>query len=157
MTDKTQLTSGERDWAQVALTVTVPGVAYSANDVVGGLITFKGMGKCHLESVLIADAAGQVVNYRLILFKSTPTTITDNATYDIADADLRHILFDRVIDAATYQKVYSTNAVHLMDGLDVLLGSMESTGNIYGYLVAVTVPTYAATTDVVVVLQFMRD
>lgn len=134
---------------------TVTAGAYSANDVVGGLLTFYGFGNGQIQSVRVSDKAAQNVAYFLVLFESVPTTIADNDTFDIADADIVNIcailslptanrtaFTDNVVTITTYTK---DNGQYIR--------SVESSGNIYGMLYTTGTPTYAATTDISVVLQ----
>lgn len=134
------------------VTPTVTAGAYSISDVIGGRLQFSGVRSGSLQTISIADNAAQNVDYRLVLFSSVPTDITDNATFDVADADLKNIMFDRTYTAATYRKAFTDNSHHLIEDLDVELRSEESDGDWWGFLIAVTAPTYAATSDVTVTL-----
>lgn len=139
-----------RRWSSVTPTVTVG--AYSANDVIGGRLQFANMGECQLESVMVSDLNAQNVAYVLVLFKSVPTNIVDNATFDIIDADLSNII--ALISLPTANRTaFTDNSVTLVDQLDLPLASNESDLDIWGFLYTTGTPTYAATSDITVVLQ----
>jgi len=125
--------------------------AYSANDVVGGLITFTGLRGGVLEAIAITDNAAQSVDYLLVLFESAPTDITDNATFDIADADLVKIIYQHTLTSATDRQAFTDNSYHFAHNLYKRLRSAG--GTIYGFLITPGTPTYAATTDVSVMLD----
>ncbi len=125
--------------------------AYSANDVVGGLITFAGLDNGTLQSILICDNAAQAVGYILELFNAAPTDISDNATFDIIDADLKKIIYEDELLSEVDRRAFTDNSYHRLFNLDVPLWSEG--GTIYGFLITTGTPTYAATTDVTVVLQ----
>lgn len=139
----------------VALTVTAG--AYSSLDVVGGRLQLHGIGAppgIRLHSIVISDLAAQNIDYRVTILDAVPTDIADNAVFDIADADLPKIIFDRTLDAPTYRKAYNDNSIHIMDGLDVPLRSNEGDGDLWMFLSCIGAPTYAGTGDVDVLLTF---
>ena len=145
-------------------TVTVPGVAYSQFDVVGGLLTFTGLRGGKLRGIQVVDLAVQTAaTYRLVLFESAPTTIADNATYDIADTDMPKIIFEWEIPQGgtalpipsgqfSGVTVFTDNAHYWTWGMDYPLWSAG--GTVYGFLIltSTTVPTFVATTDVTISL-----
>lgn len=125
--------------------------AYSANDVVGGRITFTGLNGGTLQSILIIDDAAQAVDYFIVLFNASPTDITDNATFDIADVDLLKIIYEDTLLASVDRRAFTDNSYHRLFNLDVPLRSEG--GTIYAFLITTDTPTYAATDDVTVILQ----
>ncbi len=134
-----------------AVTPTVTAGAYSANDVVGARLTFTGLQGGTLQSILIIDEAAQSVDYFIVLFNASPTDITDNATFDIADADLDKIIYEDTLTAAATRRAFTDNSYHRLFNLDVPLWSEG--GTIYGFLITTGTPTYAATDDITVILQ----
>jgi|TARA_Y100000310_G_C20681279_1_gene816103 hypothetical protein len=136
------------------VTPTVTAGAYSANDVVGALLTFGGLRNGVLQSITICDNAAQAVDYVLVLFESSPTNIADNATFDIADADLDKIIYQDTLTSADTRQAFTDNSYHFLYGLTAELWSAG--GTVYGFLVTTGTPTYAATTDITVTLQ-VRD
>jgi len=133
------------------VTPTVTAGAYTANDVVGGLLTFGGLRNGTLQAITICDNATQAVNYLLVLFESAPTTIADNATFDIADADLDKIIYQDSLTSASERQAFTDNSYHYLYGLSVPLWSAG--GTVYGFLITTSTPTYAATSDITVTLQ----
>lgn len=136
--------------------LTVTAGAYSNNDVVGGLITFTGLRRGSLQSVIISDKSAQSPDYKLVFFRDTPTNITDNATYSIADADLTKIVKQISLTAAANREAFADNAVYTVDGLDVPLAA--HCANLSAFLIATSsAPTYVSTSDVSVKLQVDTD
>lgn len=136
------------------VTPTITAGAYTALDVIGGTLTFTNA-EGTLNSVLISDAANQAVSYYLYLFHSVPTNIVDNAAFDPVDADIKNIIHRVYLDSGDAY-VLNDNRVNLKEySLENRrnLRSGERSGNLYGFLVPVTAPTYAATTDISVVLE----
>ena len=126
--------------------------AYSANDVVGSLLTFSGLRNGTLQSITICDNASQAVTYILVLFESEPTGISDNATFDIADADLDKIIYQVTMQHGdSYRQAFTDNSYTYKYGLSVSLWSAG--GTVYGFLITSATPTYAATSDITVTLQ----
>jgi len=134
-----------------SVTPVVTAGAYSANDVVGGRLTFTGLRGGTLQSIIITDDASQSVDYFIVLFNASPTDITDNATFDIADADLLKIIYEDALTAADTRRAFTDNSYHFLFNLDVPLWSEG--GTIYGFLITTGTPTYAATNDITVILQ----
>lgn len=137
------------------ITPTVTAGAYSANDVVGGTLTFNGVSKGILRAVTVVDQAKQTGAYQLVLFDTVPTTIADNATFDIADADLLNVIGAvHITDTAGADKFdFTDNKIYMRQGLNIPLKSDEAAQAIYGFLIALGTPTFAAVTDVQVQLH----
>ena len=124
---------------------------YAANDVVGSILTFSGLRNGTLQAITICDNAAQAVDYLLVLFESAPTTIADNATFDIADADLDKIIYQDSLTSSSNRQAFTDNSYHYLYGLSVPLWSAG--GTVYGFLITTGTPTYAATSDITVTLQ----
>jgi hypothetical protein len=137
------------------VTPTVTAGAYSANDVVGGRLQFTGLRVGTLQSITICDNAAQSIDYILVLFESQPTDITDNATFDIADADLPKIIYQDGLTASATRQAFTDNSYNYLYNLDVPLASLD--GSIWGFLITSGTPTYAATNDITVTLQVDLD
>ena len=133
------------------VTPTVTAGAYSANDVVGGLLTFSGLRNGTLQSITICDHASQSVDYELILFESAPTDISDNAAAAIADADLDKIIYQDSLTSSSNRQAFTDNSYNYLYGLSVPIWSAG--GTVYGFLITTSTPTYAATSDITVTLQ----
>ena len=137
--------------------LTVAATAHAANAVIGGLLTLYGLGAppgIKLRTVQISDSSGLVITYRLTIFDAVPTTIADDAPMTPADADLNNIISEPVLDAPTYQKVYTNNSVHIREGMDVDLMSSEASGHLYGMLWSPTGGTFVATVLVGLLLLY---
>lgn len=129
----------------VALTVTL--AAYTAGDVVGGLLTIPAThaaGGGTLRQVSITDAANQKEPYTLYLFDAAPTTIANDAAFAPDIADLKKIAGTVAIAALDYTTVNSL-AYAVKTGVDIEFAA--PTGNLYAYLVAGDTPDYAAAGD----------
>jgi len=125
--------------------------AYTANDVVGGLLTFSGLRNGTLQAITICDNGGDAVDYLLVLFESAPTSIDDHATFDIADADLRLIIYQDSLTSSSNRQAFTDNSYNYLYGLSVPIWSAG--GTVYGFLITTSTPTYAATSDITVTLQ----
>lgn len=132
-------------------TPTITAGAYSANDVIGGRLEFRGVRAATLQSITITDNAAQSVDYFIVFFESAPTNITDNATFDIADADLDKIIYEDTLTAANTRRAFTDNSYHFLYNLDVPIWTTD--GSLWAFLITTGTPTYAATTDVTVTIQ----
>jgi len=137
------------------VTPSVTAGSYSANDVVGGRLTFVGFRGGSIQSITIVDNSAQSVDYLLVLFESSPTDITDNNTYAIADADLPKIIKQLTLTAASHRQAFDNNAIYTLENLDVPLGVVGRA--IFAFLITTGTPTYAATTDITVTIQVDPD
>ena len=133
------------------ITPVVTAGAYAANDVVGGRLQFSGFRLGTLQSITICDNAAQAVDYFIVFFESQPTDITDNATFDIADADLDKIIYEEILTSASTRRAFTDNSYHFLYNLDVPLKGAGS--DIYAFLITPDTPTYVAITDITVTLQ----
>ncbi len=132
---------------------TVTAGIYSANDAVGGLLTFAGIapnfggGSCILESVVILDEAKQSIAIDLVLFSETFTAAADNAIFSPSDADLLNCLGVISLAAGDYAAFEDTSLATVRNlGLPIKLTG--ASGSLFGQLVTRGTPTYAATTDI---------
>lgn len=142
------------------VTPTVTAGAYSAADVVGGLLTFSGAfgpsGVGILNRVRVVDDANQKAVLTLYLFNDAPSTIADNAAFAPVVADLKKLVAKVAIAADDYTELNS-NAVALIDDINDTVLDAGGKGALYGYLVCTATPTYAATTDVQVQLSILTS
>jgi hypothetical protein len=148
-------TRGVTKRSVVSVTPTVStSPAYTAGDLVGGKMTFANVIRAASESsilrqVIITDLAMQSAELDLILFDADPsgTTFTDNAAFDIADADLVKIIGILTLAAADYAAFVDSSAGIITSQLGIVPASGTS---LYGALVTRGTPTFAGTTDVTV-------
>lgn len=132
---------------------TITAGAYSANDVVGGLLEFAipRNGAGFIRGLIITDDDNEKAACKLHLFVSKPTTFADNAAFAPTINDLVNRAAVIAVAAADYttingnaQAIVSTNT-----SLDFVFSNQPM---IYGYLVCDATPTYTATTDLWITL-----
>ncbi len=121
--------------------------AYSANEVVGGLLEFEvgtGGGGGIVQRVTLTDSDNEKTAMKLYLFDELPTTIADNATFAPTIGDLKNLVDIITIAAADYVTL-NGEAVAIKRDLNVsyAIGGYK----LYAYLVCDATPTYTATTD----------
>ena len=148
-----------KETKRVSVTPTVTAGAYSANDIVGGLLEFENaFSDCHktgrIVSVAIADTANQTATYDLVFFKSLPaTTYADNAAFDPSDADL--LLIEPIVNVASSNKfAFADNSVTSLASLDHFVSS--DTNTLYAVLVDRTGRTGAALDDITVSISIQQ-
>lgn len=144
----------------ISVTPTVSTTAYTAADVVGGLITFAvGCGSGSIRSMLVVDDHNQKEPYVLYLFNETPSTIANDAAFAPTVADLKKLATTITLAGADYTTL-NGNAFALLGGhedtgMDVPFKSVD--GNLYMYAVATDTPDYAAATDLFFALTVRID
>lgn len=134
--------SGAEESFSVALTVTRPANAtpYTANDVLGGALTFAGIGSTSGGEVLITSASLEIdvtavpagmSSFRLYLYNVTPpSALADNAAWDIPAGDRASFL--GYVDLGTPVDLGSTLYVKA----DIINAQIKLAGSsVFGYLV----------------------
>lgn len=116
--------------------ITVDTDAYTAGDVVGGLLTFdvaSGMGGGVINRVRVVDEDNQGAAFDLYLFNAVPTTIADDAAFASAVliADVQKLLCKISIGSYT-----TLNSIKYYHSAVLNYSYTTDTGNLYGYLVA---------------------
>lgn len=141
----------------VALTVTAG--AYTTLHSVGGLITIpmqpaaSSSGK--IASAQVICAGTQTCTYNLVLFSANPaaTTVADTAAVAINTAD-----FSKIIGVIHLTDVTTVGGVTINETtVDIAKVFSGVVGNLYALLEVVGTPTYAATTDVSVIIGITPD
>jgi hypothetical protein len=132
---------------------TVTAGAYSANDVVGGLLEFDipRNGAGFIRGVAISADDGETMACKLHLFVSKPTTFADNAAFAPTFEDLVNRFAQISVAAADYSTVNS-NTQAIVSTNTSLDFEFSAQPMIYGYLVCDATPTFAATTDLAITL-----
>jgi len=137
--------------------------AYTANDVVGGLITFNVAnpgGGGLIRWARVVDDDNEKAELTLYLFDTSPTAILDDAAFAPTVADLKNYVGKVLFEAADYETI-NGNAVALIGhgvSTDYLnIDFVTTDGNIYGYLVCTGTPTYTAATDLHVTIGVWLD
>lgn len=126
--------------------------AYSAGDVVGGLMTIPVGRGATLRTVKLVDTDNEGAELSLYLYRDTPTTIADDAEFAAAvtAADIRKQI-DQPLVFATTDYILLNSLKYAIKGGH---GGVGNTGlgiecipvgsNIYAYAVCTATPTYAA-------------
>lgn len=144
-------------YPRVEFQLTVDTAAYTAGDVVGGLLTLSVPAMVRggfMDAVVITDAANQKEAYTLWLFNAAPTTIIDADPFAPVIADLQKVITRVAIVANDY--VTANNLAHgQVIGLNRVIPS--NSGTLYAYLVATETPDYAAASDVWLALDFVPE
>lgn len=146
----------------VSATPTVDTNAYATGELIGGKLTFAGavrgnVGTGYVIGVTIKDLSAQASDLDLVLFSSDPTatTFTDQAAFDIADADVSKVL--GVINFGSSARfAFADNGVKHVGSIVIPIRAASSS-TIYGALVSRGTPTFAAATDVTVTLAVAQD
>lgn len=136
--------------------------AYADGDLIGTKLTFtaalrsSGGASGALQSATLTDLAAQNAAIDLILFNADPTstTFTDNAAFDIADADLSKVVARVAFTASDYFS-FADNSVAQVDSLG--LGLSGPSRDLYGALVSRGTPTYATASDLTVRIAVWSD
>lgn len=144
------------------LNLTIDDDAYTANDVLHGLITIPcGPGTLRAAKIVDADSEGAALD--LYLFYETPGLVAaDDAAFAATAANALTVLENRVrFEAANYVTVasaddYCFGTVNSNPSLGVECHPTDGL-NMYAYLVCVGTPTYAAATDLTLELLFWQD
>ena len=131
-------------YVDVNVELTVGLDAYTAVDVVGGLLTFRVPGTAGggiLNGISLLDEDDQSEGYTVYLHDELPSTIADDAAYAPTIADLRKQFAVVTIVTGDYTSINSLGYVHKTD-LNYVFNTDASNGNIYVYLAAIATPDY---------------
>jgi hypothetical protein len=137
-----------------SVTPVVTAGAYSANDVMGGLLEFSLeelsvyggiVGAVQVTDKGIAAPAGI-----LYLFDSLPATIADNAAFAPSDADAANIFAEITLPAYTS---LTNNRIAISQSLNYLFSS--DTSKIYGYLPCTGTPTLGSVNALTITLRIL--
>lgn len=144
----------------VQATPTMDTNAYAAADTAGSLMTFTSAcelrtKKGELLGVKVYDKAGTAADVDLVLFNTSTLagTFTDNTAFDPADADLVSIV---AYVPMTTHKAFSDNGVTYAADIVRPL-KCDSTGKLYGYLVARAARTQVSSSDITVQIEVVAD
>ena len=134
--------------------------AYSAGDIVGGLLTFA-VGESNdacvvVTGVEVAIKAAITSALKLVLFNADPssTTKTDNAAYSLAAGDVFKVI--TVVDFSSAGAVatdHGTPNTYSVNALNIVCRPANGTPNIYGLLIDGTGFTPTSTSDIQVRLR----
>ena len=141
----------------IKVTPTITAGAYAAGDAVGGLLTFTILGAGGggiVTGMSVTDKASANAELDLVLFNAPFTATSDNAPFDVSDADLLNCIGYVKVYASGYAN-FTDNSVGLVTGVG--LAFKTATGALYGQLVTRSAPTYASTSDLQVTLHTLQD
>lgn len=133
----------------IAATVTPTNDAYTANDVIGGLITVSlidagaTIAGGILSAITLIDDDNEGAELQLWCFDSAPTTIADDAAFEPTAADLLKVFYLTTFAAAEYTTINSLKIAQ-ETGINLTFKT-DGGGNFYFYVVCTGTPTYAAT------------
>lgn len=131
------------------VTPTVTAGAYSANDVMGGLMTIELSAQNTggtLGTIRIRDNDAVGPAGILYLFKTAPTAIADNVAFSLADADSDKLL--AVITLGTWVDFTAFKWIAVAgkdDGSSEPIDFRTDTGDIYAYFKVTGTPTMTTT------------
>lgn len=126
------------------VTPTIDDDAYTANDVVGGLMTFNVASPSMsgiINKVKITDADNEGAALDLYIFSAVPSTIADDAAGALVIADLDKLVCKVEVAAADYEAV---NSLKFAVKEDINAVYTTDTGNLYMYAICTGTPTYAS-------------
>lgn len=147
--------------AVVSVTPTITASSYTANYVVGGLLTFASAvrlsaGAGVINSVVITDKANQHVQLDLWLFEGDPSsgsTLADHGAFTISSAGLIKSL--GFVSVTSYCQPGTGGCVGLATP-DLRVKAASGT-SLYGVLLTRGTPTFASTSDITVRLVVSQD
>ena len=148
----------QSDGITITQTPAVTAGAYSANDAVGGLLTFANAARVScgggvIKDVVIIDDAGQDAELELWLFDTTITAVGDNAAFAQTEAELHTLVtIVKSTDGAWCASgTPSANAIEVARRYDCTGTSL------FGQLVTRGTPSFSATDDVTVRIMLLQD
>lgn len=129
----------------VDVTVTPTNDAYSAGDVIGGLMTIAvpgSVGGGVINSIMLVDDGNEGAVLTLYLFDATPSTIADDAAFAPTAADLKKMIGAVSYGAGDYTTINSLKYAFKED--INLIFQADGASNLYGYVACTATPTYAS-------------
>jgi hypothetical protein len=126
-------------------TPTITAGGYSANDQIGGLMTFTvDPGVRKLISVAVTDKSKQKPAMKLFLCKSAPTVPADNAAASITDAHIaEHVIAVVDIPTASYVDLALNSIITVTPNVAV----QTTDGKLYAFAMVTGTPTMVSTSD----------
>lgn len=134
--------------------------AYSAGDIVGGLLTFNVAESLNapvaITGIDVAIKAAVTSALKLVLFNADPTstTKTDNAAYSLSATDVFKVI--TVVDFTTSAALltdHGTPNTYSLNGLSIVCAPVGGVSSIYALLIDGTGFTLTSTSDIQVRLR----
>lgn len=142
----------------VTVTPTITAGAYSANDAVGGLMTFSGVVGTKktgvLSTVKVVDDGDQGAALVIACADASFTSPGDNNANSLSDADGAKIVAQVSITGSDYID-HGGVKVAVVGGINQLVTSTDS--SLYCQASTSGTPTYAATDDLHITLSVLQD
>jgi hypothetical protein len=142
---------------RITASPTVDTNIYAAGDLVGGLLTFgldafRPAGGAFLRQALLYDLAKQDVDLDLLLLSASITPGTDNAAFDLADADMTKVR--GLVNLTTFAGFNDSGILHATGlSVPITLDLTQATLAVYAVLISRGTPTYGAS-DLTLALTF---
>ena len=144
--------------SKVAVTPTVTTAAYTAGNVVGGILTFSGVfdsaNAGMLQAIRVRAKSVQTAGLKLYLFPSSPAgTLTDKTAPALSATDVFNAIGPFTLGSA--DSGLGTETTWTLEGIGAAI--VGSAANLYGVLVTTGTPTWGSTADVNVELTVLKD
>ncbi len=143
----------------ISSTPTINAGAYSSGQLVGGKITLANAARSGvlsglISSVLVSDTGKQSANLDIVFFNADPsaTTFTDQATFDIDDADLTKIV---CVSSLTTHYTFNDNSASLLS--NVSCPFLLASTSLYAAIVSRSSATFGATSAVQLSVGILQD
>jgi len=133
---------------EVEVQPTITTAAYTANDSVGGLMTFSVTSPSNcgvINKIKITDADNEGAAFDLYIFDELPATYADAAAAALVIADLDKLVCKVEVAAADYEAVNSLKFA-IKEDINAVYQA-DAKGNLYMYAVCTGTPTFAAATN----------
>lgn len=144
----------------VSVTPTIDTAVYASGELVGGLITLEratrnGVHTGLISSIALSDLDSDAADIDVVIFDSNPTatTFTDNAAFDVADADLLKVI---CWVSVTDYILFSDNSVGLAQNVNCPFEILSGT-TLYAALVSRGTPDYATVSDLTLRVGILQD
>lgn len=141
----------------IDVTPTITAGAYSAGDVIGGLImfdVFSAGGGGTIRRIALLDADDEKAACKLYLFSAPPAAVADNAPFAPNTTDQRKLVDVIPFGAGDY---VSLNGDAYAVKRDLNIDYAAADGRLYAYLVCDGTPSYTSTGDLMLRLTAWED
>jgi hypothetical protein len=141
------------DFRPVDLTITPDTVAYTANDVIGGLLTLSmNTTRGKIYGVTVGENENIAIPGAIWLFDSTPTSFDDNAAFAPVFADHQKLV--GILTLPTAVAVNSLNIYNLVQNDKPIL---YWTDKLYAYFVTSGTPGFGASKSISIRFYVMGE
>ncbi len=144
---------------RIDIDITVSLAAYTAGDVVGGLLTVpvhSSGGGGWLLDFYLTDAANQNEPFDIYIFDAAPTTVADADPFagSMDIDDLGVLIHKEILAAGDYKTINSLGWAHVPA---INQQFHAPNGNLYFYLVPTATPDYAADDDLAAAISVLLN